>query len=93
MIRTITKTITKKLLLLAVISLSSSCAKEIIQPKEEIVQKPKMEELTGYYSKLVRVKPSDMIYNEKTEQFSIFGTDQISLSDLTEIYKINNPQN
>jgi len=43
--------------------------------------------LKGYMSKLINVKVSDINYDEKTEQFSIFGIDQISRQELIESYK------
>lgn len=42
--------------------------------------------LKAYFADMVNIKPSDIQYNEKTEQFSIGGYDQIDRKGLTESY-------
>lgn len=43
--------------------------------------------LKGYMSKLINVKVSDISYDDKTEQFAIFGVDQINRESLTQSYQ------
>lgn len=44
------------------------------------------ETLKIYFANMVNVKITDVKYDEKTEQFSIGGYDQIDLKELTESY-------
>lgn len=81
----------KNVLMVSSLLVVFSCSKETQpeQTKVEHVIEVSISELKAYMSKLINVKVEEIGYNEKTEQFSIAGVDQISKKELTESYKRN----
>lgn len=70
-----------------------SCKKkETDSPKNELNNNIDVETLKSHMSKIINVKVSDIKYDEKTEQFSIFGIDQIDRKKLTEFYEQSKKQ-
>lgn len=62
--------------------------------KKDPVEKPPVEQgvvvsiadLKSFMAELVNVKMEDIIYNEATETFSMFGVDQVTRKELTKFY-------
>ncbi|WP_342330754.1 hypothetical protein [Pedobacter sp. FW305-3-2-15-E-R2A2] len=69
-------------------SLTFGCKKtEKLVPVEiEKTTQISIDILKAYFADMVNIKPSDIQYNEKTEQFSIGDYDQIDRKGLTESY-------
>lgn len=67
------------------------CEKKEVQEVEVIktddLKKVDIDTLKGVLAKLVNVDVKEISYNEEKEMFVMFGTDQISLKDLTKYYE------
>jgi hypothetical protein len=68
----------------------SSCKKDEVEPQAVTTvapQKTEIETLTVYFAKLINVKPTDIQYNDTTEQFSLWGVEQLTKDQLTRMYE------
>ncbi|SMC53110.1 hypothetical protein [Pedobacter africanus] len=82
------KTIQRAVLGIAILPVMLSCAKQTLElPVDETTKKVEISVLRVYMAKLIDVKPEEIEYNEKTEQFSLLGVDQISRQKLTTFYE------
>lgn len=72
----------------------TSCSKEetIIPQTKKVTPdyEVSIKDLKAYYANRINVKITDLSYNEETQQFSLWGVDQVSREKLTEFYKFNN---
>lgn len=64
------------------------CAKQNLEILNAVTpEKVTVETLKSYMAKLINVKISNINYDEATEQFSIFGINQINRQELTASYE------
>lgn len=72
------------------------CKKDKIEPQKEVISAPKqkteIETLAVYFAKLINVNPVDIQYNKETEQFSLWGVDQVKKDQLIRMYENSKKQ-
>lgn len=65
----------------------TSCKQEEVEvQKVDVKQKVDIATLTKYFANRINVGVDEIKYNEKTQQFSFRGVDQVSLEQLTQFY-------
>lgn len=65
----------------------TSCKQEEVEvQKVDVKQKVDIATLTKYFANRINVGVDEIKYNEKTQQFSFRGVDQVSLEKLTRFY-------
>ena len=66
---------------------SSGCKQQEFEA-QKVVNAEKIDILTlrKYFAEQINVDLNDIVYDEKTQQFSLWGVDQISLEKLTKFY-------
>ncbi|MGE8427472.1 MAG: hypothetical protein ACN6O7_06330 [Sphingobacterium sp.] len=67
----------------------TSCKKEEVAPSDVIQAKVSVvntSELIDYLTKSINVKKGDVTYDAKTQQFKLWGVDQVSREKLIEMF-------
>lgn len=74
---------------------TSGCKEKEIAPPEVKLEdnKVKIEQLKSFYADLINTKKENIIYDTKTEMFSVSANDKISKDKLTRIYNNLNSHN
>ena len=71
---------------LASVALTGCEKKEVEAQKVDALQQVDIATLTAYFADRINVGVDDIKYEEKTQQFSLRGVDQVSLEKLTKFY-------
>lgn len=84
--KTLKKMAQVTLLTTSLMTVAIGCKKDKIEPQKEVIstlkQATEIETLTVFFAKLINVQPSDIQYNKETEQFSLWGVDQVKRDQL-----------
>lgn len=89
--KTLKKMVQATLLTTSLMAVAIGCKKDKIEPQKEVISTPKqgteIETLTIFFAKLINVQPADIQYNKETEQFSLWGVDQVKKDQLIRIHE------
>lgn len=87
--KTLKEMVQVTLLTALTMAVAIGCKKDKIEPEKEVISTLKQQTeigiLTVFFAKLVNVKPTDIQYNKETEQFSLWGVDQVKKDELIRI--------
>ena len=82
------------MIILMTLATSGCKEKEIVPPEVKLEDnKVKIEQLKSFYADLINTKKENIIYDTKTEMFSVSANDKISKDKLTRIYNNLNSHN
>ncbi|NQX42530.1 hypothetical protein SAMN05421820_112232 [Pedobacter steynii] len=89
--KTLKEMVQVTLLATSLMAVAIGCKKEKIEPEKEVLSAPEketeVETLTIFFAKLINVQPSDIQYNKETEQFSLWGVDQVKKDELMKMHE------